>query len=151
MDRDEVSKAEVHLSGLGWIRIEWDTPVSKEHADLALAEAVSPSRLQPSGDGGKPFAYFQYNEGWGTWEQVADNFASTEGVIPAYRSSPSPAKAEPSYADGYAKALEDAAKVANDYARVIDITENPEAAPACIAASIRALAGKDALGRDGEG
>lgn len=39
-----VTKAETHISGLGWIRITWDTPVTRDHADEALLAAMAPAR-----------------------------------------------------------------------------------------------------------
>lgn len=38
----------------------------------------------------KPFAYFQWNEGWHAWEQVVDDAAGEDGVVAAYRLPPAP-------------------------------------------------------------
>lgn len=45
-----VTKAEVRADGLGWIRITWDTPVTKDHADYALSVALVGHQSEPSGD-----------------------------------------------------------------------------------------------------
>lgn len=33
---------------------------------------------------GNPFAHFQWNYGWGMWEQVVDEAAGKQGVVAAY-------------------------------------------------------------------
>lgn len=38
----------------------------------------------------QPFAFFQFNTGWGVWEQVVDEARDREDVVAAYR-SPVPA------------------------------------------------------------
>lgn len=35
-----------------------------------------------------PFAYFQWNNGWGVWEQVVDEAKDEEGVVVAYLAPP---------------------------------------------------------------
>ncbi|WP_447910536.1 hypothetical protein [Brevundimonas bullata] len=59
----------------------------------ALAEAAA--ALREMGEQ-KPFAHFQWNEGWRSWEQVVDEAAGQPRVVAAYRfplpSSPNQAK-----------------------------------------------------------
>ncbi|MGN5375849.1 hypothetical protein [Sphingomonas hankookensis] len=38
----------------------------------------------------EPFAHFQWNSGWSSWEQVVPEAAGQEGVIAAYRTPPPP-------------------------------------------------------------
>ncbi len=38
-------------------------------------------------ENGSPFAHFQWNYGWGVWEQVAADHANSPGVVAAYASS----------------------------------------------------------------
>lgn len=38
----------------------------------------------------EPFAHFQWNSGWNTWEQVVPEAAGQEGVVAAYRTPPLP-------------------------------------------------------------
>lgn len=43
----------------------------------------------------EPFAYFQWNSGWATWEQVSRMYKSEEGVVPLYDAPhPTPALIE---------------------------------------------------------
>lgn len=39
---------------------------------------------RPSPTPGKPFAYFQWNYGWGIWEEVLKKHARAEGVVAAF-------------------------------------------------------------------
>jgi hypothetical protein len=41
-----VSEASVRFDGIGWIRIKWEKPVTQEHADAALHEAIFPTAMQ---------------------------------------------------------------------------------------------------------
>jgi len=50
---------------------------------LGEAQQADPRKLN-----NEPFAYFQYNEGWDMWEQVAHEHRHEDGVVAAYRSPP---------------------------------------------------------------
>jgi hypothetical protein len=39
----------------------------------------------PPRDPDQPFAYFQWNHGWGAWEQVSPEYSGQRGVVAAYR------------------------------------------------------------------
>lgn len=66
-----------------------------------MSEIANPKSLTT-----EPFAYFQRNEGWDTWEQVAHEHRHEEGVVPAYRSPPI------DYDEAFARGVEAAVRVA---------------------------------------
>jgi hypothetical protein len=76
-------------------------------------------------EAGEPFAHFQWNDGWGLWEQVAEEYAEEsmrEGhVIAAYRAP----VALPSFAEG----VEASARVADRHKRFIVARKIRELAP----------------------
>ena len=51
-----------------------------------------PLKPAPSGEDG-PFAHFQWNDSWHTWEQVVDEAAGEEGVVAAYLRPSAPSEA----------------------------------------------------------
>lgn len=55
---------------------------------LTASLTTPPARTYAEGVEPEPFAYFQRNEGWDMWEQVAHEHRHEEGVVPAYRAPP---------------------------------------------------------------
>lgn len=52
-----------------------------------VADAIL-ALISPAGEvETEPFAYFQFNEAWGSWEQVVPEAANRPGVVAAYRSA----------------------------------------------------------------
>lgn len=130
MNRDELIAA--ILPELGKVPMV-DAPQSRIREIQAgwIADAIL-SRLQPPGDG----------------ESVpvpvsADQAAAMVLFGAAWLKDHAPDRLKPSYADGYAKAVGDAAKVAIQYQPQPGYPQNYHQASVDIATAIRALAGKD--------
>jgi len=51
-------------------------------------DLCAPQRAGQQKSANEPFAYFQFNEGWDMWEQVAHEHRYEDGVVAAYRSPP---------------------------------------------------------------
>jgi hypothetical protein len=59
--------------------------ISSDRLRLAAMPATQPAQVGEMEE--IPFAYFQWNDGWSTWEQVADEYANEPHVVPAYRAA----------------------------------------------------------------
>lgn len=65
---------------------EWYEPEKAiEAIDAAIYKHTSISELEAAQGAEEPFAYFQRNEGWNSWEEVIPSAAGQEGVVAAYR------------------------------------------------------------------